>query len=203
MANWYTSDLHFWHARILEYCPRRPWKGVIEMNEGLIRNWNSVVSADDTIYCLGDFSMAFRPVETYTPRLNGIKVLILGNHDHAHPSHKKSKTTEKQAEWAKKYIEHGWQEVSIQGYRTLADGTDARMNHLPYLEEAALEDKRYTKHRPPDDGATLLCGHVHQNWLTRRTDKGTLMVNVGVDMNPDFRPWSEAEIIEIIKKGTI
>src|SRR5271165_3310117 len=195
----FVSDTHFFHQRILEYCPTRPWKTVIEMNEGLIEAWNSVVKPDDEVFHLGDFSLAFRPVEVYTRRLNGMKHLIVGNHDFASPCHKKSKTPEKQAEWIVKYIDNGWTSVKEQDNIWIGN-TYFNMAHLPYIETNSFEDQRHLKYRLPDEGIPLLCGHIHQHWLTRRTGKGTLMINVGVDKNPWQRPWSEDELCEIIEK---
>lgn len=74
-----TSDPHFGHHNILKYC-NRPFKDVIEMDNVLIDNWNSVVSKYDQIYILGDFTFSRNP-ETYFNKLNGEKFLIKGNHD--------------------------------------------------------------------------------------------------------------------------
>lgn len=49
------------------------------MNEVLVRNWNSVVSDGDLVYVLGDFAWT-RP-DYWMDRLNGNKILIIGNHD--------------------------------------------------------------------------------------------------------------------------
>ena len=194
----FSSDGHWGHNNILRYCPDRPWKTVEEMNEGLINNWNSVVTQDDVVYYIGDFSMAFRPVETITKRLLGEKHLLVGNHDWAHPLHKKSRTPGGRQQWIDKYLEAGWDSVLVETELLLQNGVKARLNHLPYLEEGGDEDQRHAKWRPVDDGTLLLCGHVHQNWLMRSTKKGTPMINVGVDCNPHFRPWSEDEICNMI-----
>ena len=53
--NFFTSDLHFGHANVIEYC-NRPFTSVSDMNGELIRRWRQVVSAGDTVYVLGDFS---------------------------------------------------------------------------------------------------------------------------------------------------
>ena len=77
---YFTSDTHFGHASILNFC-KRPFKDVDEMNEELIKRWNEVISKEDTVFHLGDF--AFGGVEIWNktlPRLNGHIVLILGNH---------------------------------------------------------------------------------------------------------------------------
>ena len=62
----FTSDHHFYHSNIIKYC-QRPFHSVEEMNEEMIRRWNSVVGVDDTVYYLGDFSLAKRPVELFAP----------------------------------------------------------------------------------------------------------------------------------------
>ena len=80
---WFTSDLHFNHKRIIEYEPTtRPFASVEEMNETLIKNWNSVVQPEDTVYVLGDFIMGLADtVAAILQRLNGTIILIRGNHD--------------------------------------------------------------------------------------------------------------------------
>ena len=87
-----TSDTHFYHKNIIEYC-NRPFSDVEEMNEVLIENWNNTVSKEDTVFHLGDFTMAEyiqgksyaeRYIHTATKlihRLNGKIILIKGNHD--------------------------------------------------------------------------------------------------------------------------
>ncbi len=76
----FTSDTHFGHAKIIEY--GRKFKTVDEMDETLIRNWNSVVPKDGTVIHCGDFSF-HKPKKTEEIRaaLNGRIILIEGNHD--------------------------------------------------------------------------------------------------------------------------
>ena len=80
-TNYYISDLHFGHHNIMRF-DNRPFKSVEEMDETLIKNWNNKVSKEDTVYILGDFcwSTEDRWIEILK-QLNGIKVLIKGNHD--------------------------------------------------------------------------------------------------------------------------
>lgn len=79
---WITSDLHFDHGNILKFCPKtRPFKSKDQMNETLIREWNSKVKPEDYIIHLGDF--CFKGAEVtggFLKRLNGNKIMILGNH---------------------------------------------------------------------------------------------------------------------------
>jgi calcineurin-like phosphoesterase family protein len=81
MADWFTSDTHFHHARIIEYAGR-PFADVHAMNEALVARWNTCVSPGDTVYHCGDF--AFGPAEavrSVLERLHGRVVLVAGNHD--------------------------------------------------------------------------------------------------------------------------
>ncbi len=49
------------------------------MNEKLIQNWNSVVSENDIVYHLGDFS--FSDPSKFLKRLNGKITVLYGSHD--------------------------------------------------------------------------------------------------------------------------
>ena len=51
-----TADLHLGHANIIRYCGR-PYRDINEMNEDLIRRWNSVVTDNDRVFFLGDFAL--------------------------------------------------------------------------------------------------------------------------------------------------
>ena len=90
-----TSDQHFFHGNIIKYC-NRPWNSgkdsdgniivtqndIDEMNEEMIRRWNSVVPNDGIVYHLGDFALGDRnKIKEILPRLNGKINLIMGNHD--------------------------------------------------------------------------------------------------------------------------
>lgn len=74
-----TSDLHLGHGNIIKYC-NRPFKYTNEMDDKLIKNWNSVVTQQDIVYVLGDFCFSPTP-EKYFNNLNGCKYLVKGNHD--------------------------------------------------------------------------------------------------------------------------
>lgn len=198
----FTSDLHFWHANVIKYC-NRPYASVEEMNEKLILNWNSVVSPKDTVYVLGDFSLAIRPVETFTHRLNGIKYLVSGNHDWGHSYNKKSRGEGKQQKWIDKYTSHGWIVLPEQTTLEIPGVAIVNMCHLPYSNvgdvrpedienpEEPYKDK-YLPYRPKDDGRWLLCGHVHEKFKIKNR-----MINVGVDVW-GMKPVSIEEIKEII-----
>jgi calcineurin-like phosphoesterase family protein len=82
MATFWTSDTHFGHANIIGYC-RRPFGSVQEMDDVLIANWNAAVGHDDLVWHLGDFAHGAdeKHIRSVFHRLNGVKRLIIGNHD--------------------------------------------------------------------------------------------------------------------------
>lgn len=84
----FTADQHFWHDNILHYC-NRPFRNVNQMNEQLIELHNKVVKPNDTVWMLGDYTLAggnhFESVQRLTRRLNGRKHFVLGNHDKFKP----------------------------------------------------------------------------------------------------------------------
>jgi calcineurin-like phosphoesterase family protein len=75
---YFTADQHFGHENILKLC-NRPFSTIAEMDNALIANWNNVVSKNDTIYILGDFS--WRNGQKYAIKLNGNKIFLMGDHD--------------------------------------------------------------------------------------------------------------------------
>lgn len=204
MSNiWFTSDQHYYHQNVIKYCSR-PYVTVEEMNEKLLLEYNSLVKPEDIVYMLGDFSLAFRPVELYGSRLNGTKYLVPGNHDFVHSYNKKSRNEENRKKWIGKYQEHGF--IVLPEHTTLDIPGVATVNlaHLPYsnindvrLDAVESGSDKYTKYRPKEDGRVLLCGHVHEKWKTMRTAKGSLMVNVGVDVW-GMKPVHIDQIKEII-----
>lgn len=84
--NFYIGDWHYGHANAIRF-DNRPYNNVYEMNEDLIRRWNSVVEDDDTVYVLGDmFWCNMSQAIPVLDQLKGKKVLVKGNHDRCHDS---------------------------------------------------------------------------------------------------------------------
>lgn len=77
----FIADTHFGHSSIIDY-ENRPFSDVREMDDTIIRNWNSAVSDGDRVFVIGDFSAYGREMTADICRsLNGRKYLIMGNHD--------------------------------------------------------------------------------------------------------------------------
>lgn len=84
----YVADTHFGHDLMLTH-PGRPFASVEAMDEALIAAWNAVVGPNDLVYHLGDFAMGLGNedrVRSIFARLNGSKMLVLGNHDYVKPN---------------------------------------------------------------------------------------------------------------------
>jgi calcineurin-like phosphoesterase family protein len=96
---YFTSDTHFGHKAMVERFGR-PFSSIDEMDEELIRRWNEVVPQNGHIFHLGDVSFR-KQAETAAilARLNGVKYLIEGNHDHL------NRLAYNHFQWAKDYYE--------------------------------------------------------------------------------------------------
>ena len=78
---YYIGDMHLGHKNVIKY-DDRPFDSIEEMDETLIKNWNSVVTDEDDVYIIGDFIYRSSHVATYyLKQLKGHKHLIIGNHD--------------------------------------------------------------------------------------------------------------------------
>jgi calcineurin-like phosphoesterase family protein len=174
MKTWFTSDNHWGHARIIEYCAR-PFRkpdgqpDLHVMNRVMTERWNEVVGPRDTVYHLGDFAFGKPPeVLRYRQKLQGRIILIRGNHDRN----------------TRAMLQAGMDEVHDSLELDL-DGYALYLSHIP--RDALLKAPRYYHY--------WLCGHVHESWLRRGK-----VINVGVD-RWDFRPRSLQEILGA-KDGT-
>ena len=179
----WTSDTHFSHRRIIEYT-NRPFSSIEEMNEALIRNWNSVVPENGTVFHLGDFAFGTPAQwEEIRSRLNGHIHLILGNHDLKNWTEHKERLLEIfDSVCHKRYVQVG-------NRRFL-------MNHEPLLTYSGV----YREKNP----VIQLFGHCHLSTAPRGLDTTRLEVcfptqyDVGVDLN-NFTPISYHKLVERIE----
>lgn len=155
MRTFVTSDLHLDHANIIKYCPttRGHFKSVDEMNHSIITDWNNNVEPTDLTYILGDvaFAKVDRTVELLS-KLNGKKILIVGNHDSHLLKHSKFVNCFESV--------HQYLEVNYNGHKLV-------MFHFPINEW-------HQAHR----GSIHFFGHCHQNLLQIENYRA---FNVGYD----------------------
>lgn len=201
---WFSSDQHYGHRNISRLAGR-PFPdtddGVNEMNETLVDNWNSVVGVGDTTFVPGDFAMG-RLVDSLpiVARLNGKKIMVPGNHDRCWRGHG-IQGDPKIAEWRNRYLETGFDQVTdgatIASEAIVAVTPNRQgvlIDHFPYQGDSQDRD-RHASHRPRDEGAWLIHGHVHEAWRQRGRQ-----INVGVDAWAGT-PVSIDQIIEMIAAG--
>ena len=164
---WFTADTHFGHRRMVE---SREFVSADEMDEAMIKSWNSVVNPQDLVYHLGDFS--FRKKEEtlmILKRLNGKIHLVKGNHD------KIIKNVEVSTKfvWVKDYFN-----LKVNKEKII-------LCHFPF----ETWDKSHY-------GSWHLHGHSHGSLITTRDIK---RFDVGVDTN-NLIPYHLEEITEIMAK---
>jgi calcineurin-like phosphoesterase family protein len=76
------SDTHFGHKRIIEFeAAARPFASIEEHDRALVERWNATVKPKDTVWHLGDVFFG-KDGHAVVAELNGIKKLVMGNHDH-------------------------------------------------------------------------------------------------------------------------
>lgn len=224
MQTWLTSDTHFSHANVIVYC-NRPFaseqemlerkilpESVNKMNEIMIRNWNFHVQSEDRVIHVGDFAMSAKVVQSVMARLNGEVELYLGNHDFPHPAHQKGRKLDLREKWTKEYLDYGFKSVQLEGFINVPGVANFRIYHIPYAGSCPEDthqngEPRHMKDALIDDGVPLICGHIHEKWLFRRTAKGTPMINVGVDApgapwSGQFRPATLEEVVEVYLENT-
>ena len=74
----FIADLHLSHTNM---ALKRGFSTVEEHDEHIIEKWNSVVTKRDITYILGDITMEKSSPYHLLDRLNGLKHVVMGNHD--------------------------------------------------------------------------------------------------------------------------
>lgn len=177
----FTSDTHYHHTNILQYC-NRPFENIQEMNEQLIENWNSVVGQDDLVYHLGDVAMGGKKKAGETAsilnRLNGTIRLIKGNHETYVLDDSACRS---RFAWVRDYYELHYQ------------GKMIVLQHFP-LFTWNMAGKTDKQDRPM---AFMLHGHCHSS--IDKINATTTRMDVGVDSN-NYTPINIDDIVEIMNK---
>ena len=177
----FTSDTHFFHKNIIQYC-NRPFKDIEEMNEKLIENWNNVVPYNGIVFHLGDVSFSGKEkTSSMVSRLNGKIYLVRGNHDGKN-------INEDLFEWVSDQIM-----IKVLGDSEIPE-QKIFMHHFPFLTWPEKEQ-----------GCWQLFGHLHlKNDINNRNPiKDKLSINqleIGVDGH-NYLPYSFYEIKEKITKN--
>ena len=78
MNTYFIGCIHISHKWM---AIQRGFDTVEEYDEHLIESWNKVVKRKDLVYILGDITMETNEHYHQLDRLNGHKIVVLGNHD--------------------------------------------------------------------------------------------------------------------------
>lgn len=80
--DFFTSDLHIGHDKDFIW-KARGFSSIEEHDTQILKNWNSIVTIEDTVYILGDLCMGGNEKEwnRIYKNLTGNKIVITGNHD--------------------------------------------------------------------------------------------------------------------------
>lgn len=77
----FTSDTHYGHKNVIQHC-NRPFISIWHMETELIERYNSKIGPSDTVLWVGDcFFTNKSDAKQIMGRLNGTKLVVLGNHD--------------------------------------------------------------------------------------------------------------------------
>lgn len=176
---YFASDLHFGHdnIRIWESENRGHYNSVEEMDADMIRQWNAMISEEDTVYYLGDFAFKSKKQEIigYLERLNFKEMIcIYGNHDN-----KSFRDAIKQFS----NIEGKWAD------RLKVEGKLLYLSHFPMI----IGERK---------GIYSLHGHLHSTG----SPNPNYQINVGYDYTKQIamsmeEVLRETEYLEDIKRG--
>lgn len=166
----FTSDTHYGHKSILEYS-NRPFISIWQMETELIERYNSKVGPSDTVLWVGDcFFCNKSDAKKIMDRLNGTKIVVLGNHDR-NPG---------------PMTDIGFTIAMTECVINIA-GQAVRVSHYPY------QDKRYPDRCPKKSKDEMLIhGHTHS---TKRIDGK--QIHVGVDAW-DYYPAMYNEVEKLV-----
>jgi calcineurin-like phosphoesterase family protein len=170
----FTADLELFNKDTKRY------------REQIIKNWNEDIFEKDIVYVIGDYAHCdeehIEEIHQITQRLNGIKYLILGNHDRLD---------------ARDYIKMGFHSVHTSFF--------THQKHGRYFFNFMLiHDKNET---PPIGKDTfILCGHSHskslrlEEFFKEESSYGAGYIDVGMSTNQQ-RPVPLSDIVQTIRRG--
>jgi calcineurin-like phosphoesterase family protein len=195
---YFASDHHFGHDNILKFT-KRPYSSVEEMTEDYIKKHNSKVRPHDYVYFGGDIfwsTLKDHQKAEILSRMNGIKILIIGNHDKMKPS-KARRLGFHWASYGEKikfgnryfFISHypprrGWIRILWNRFRQKGFDFKYLFSRLKHVTKFPIYDK----------DMIFLFGHTHQEEVVKPEFPG--QYHIGLDSSNGY----PTEISEIINK---
>lgn len=167
----FTADLHLGHASIIRHCSR-PFASVDEMDAAIIGKINDRVAAGDILWVLGDFAFRGRDPSHYRKQINCRDVrLLLGNHDKRVKSMKA-------------------------GFRHVGDVAEISVGRQRIWLSHYAHRSWPASHR----GAWHLYGHSHGKLDEDDRSRKLNALDVGVDLDGRFAPWSMDELSVVLPR---
>lgn len=187
----YTGDLHLGHQLVADEradraglvlpavyrTPEETAEIVVKWHDHtLAKNWDKVVSHDDTVIVVGDISAGgggvCRNALAWLKERPGRKRLIAGNHDPVHGMHRDA---------FKHYARFAEVFESVETFaRIRVEGVAVMVSHFPYDGDHSEVD-RHTQYRLRDEGLPVIHGHTHSTEKFSESQRGSRQVHVGVD----------------------
>lgn len=169
---WLTGDLHFGHEKDFLWGPRG-YESSLAHDEAIIKNWNSVVESQDTVYVVGDVMLGNNNWGMYClSKLKGNIKIIYGNHD-----------TD-----TRKQLYPQLHRVECLGYATMIK---KGKRHFYLSHRPTVMDNHGEAHQP-----WCICGHSHTKDCWADLDKRCYHVELDAHNN---YPVLLDDIIEDIK----
>lgn len=180
-STWITSDPHWGHDNVINFCDR-PFKDMQDMMKKHRANWNNKVKPEDQVIVVGDVFFYLNKTEAkeYLDSLNGRKILVRGNHDR------------KPREMNAMGFEFVCEEMTL-----LIANERVTISHYPFRAPEHVHfyfnlkhkickflgikgtwalDRRFYTRRPVNKGQFLIHGHTHNKLRTRGRQ-----IHVGMD----------------------
>lgn len=184
MMDFWTSDQHFRHRRILKYqAETRPYDNIYEMDSAYIAAWNDTVGPNDRVRHLGDLCFGrLEVVSEILELLNGDIVIVPGNHD----------------KWTKHYWETKERKPDFE--LKSKSGHVVRVERNQIREDVVDGQLIVSCHFPMRSwnasyhGSWHAYGHVHTH-----LEPWGMSIDVGVDRT-NGRPVSYPEMVAYMKK---
>ncbi|ASK65287.1 metallophosphoesterase [Brachybacterium avium] len=201
----FTADTHFGHRLMVLYRGHAlgadsrddvTLEQVRAHDEDIVASWNSVVSAEDVVWHLGDLTLKHTTeIADTLRRLNGRIRLVLGNHDRAHPLFRERAIAAQQ-----ELLRSGVEYVCTAARVTIPGGNSGRfpvmLSHFPYRDSYG-EDRRFRAWQLEYSGDWLLHGHTHSHAAMH----AELPRQIHLGWDAWRRPVSETEILHLIRSA--
>lgn len=197
-----TADWHVGHERCILF-DQRPFNNLDQMHNALIKRYNSVVPVDGVCYFLGDMAWDQKVLKEILTKLNGTKVLVLGNHD-----------KRRQSMYGVGF------DVVLHNLTVYIANEEVTMSHCP-LRGVFREDTSEMRNSKPGEawhgefrhqefsienhGQFHLHGHIHSSKSNNKPKINDKQFDVGTPAN-NYTPVSFSQIESFImkyKNGTL